>query len=255
MRDLTTRDVQNRLLEMGKAITAILEEHKIPYMMAYGTLLGAVRHQGFIPWDDDFDLYLFDDTYEQAMDALRDELPDDLFLEDADSEPLYFHSWAHAKDLRSETYCDAFPQDNSYAHKGISLDLYRTKKMERCELKHYLNQENRLYIERRRERGLIGSQEYAERMRRLEIAVGEEERERSDDHTEIYALVNAYRCKEMLPGDIFPLTKYTFEDSTFYGPCHAEAVLESIYGDWEKLPPEDKRLRHYTVARLIGVTE
>ncbi len=252
MKDLTTRAVQDRLLKMGKAITSVLEKHQIPYMMAYGTLLGAVRHHGFIPWDDDFDLYLFDDSYDRAVDSLREELTADLFVEDEKTEPLYFHSWAHVKDSNSETYCDSFPQDNVYAHKGISLDLYRTKKMPRCELRHYLNQENRFYIERRREKGLMTDREYTDRMRRLEKAVEDEEREQSRDQTEVYALVNAYRCKEMLPEDIFPLRKYVFEDATFYGPGHAEAVLESIYGDWRKLPPEENRLRHYSSVRLIG---
>ena len=50
--------VQKRLLEMGTVIARILEKHDIPYMITFGTLLGAVRHHGFIPWDDDFDIFL-----------------------------------------------------------------------------------------------------------------------------------------------------------------------------------------------------
>ena len=91
--------VQKRLLEMGKVIAGILEHNDIPYMITFGTLLGAVRHKGFIPWDDDFDLFLFDDTYEKAMVVLEKELPSDMFLENSKSEPLYFHSYAHVKHL------------------------------------------------------------------------------------------------------------------------------------------------------------
>ena len=90
--------VQNRLLQMGKTVCNLLEENGVPYMIAFGTLLGAVRHEGFIPWDDDFDLFLFDDSYGKAIEVLRDNLPDDMFLEDENSEPLYFHAWAHVKD-------------------------------------------------------------------------------------------------------------------------------------------------------------
>ena len=69
---------------MAVVIRDILESHNIPYFITYGTLLGAVRHQGFIPWDDDFDFYLFDDSYDKAIHALRAEMPVNMFLEDED---------------------------------------------------------------------------------------------------------------------------------------------------------------------------
>ena len=69
----TLKKVQGRLLEMAKSICSILEKNDIPYMLAVGTLLGAVRHQGFIPWDDDFDIFIFDDVYEDAIKCLRKE--------------------------------------------------------------------------------------------------------------------------------------------------------------------------------------
>ena len=72
--------VQDRLLEIAKRTAAILEKHDIPYQIAFGTLLGAVRHGGFIPWDDDFDFFLFDDSYEKAMEVLAQELPSDLTI-------------------------------------------------------------------------------------------------------------------------------------------------------------------------------
>ena len=66
------RKVQQCLLRMAKEIAGVLEGNGIQYFIAYGTLLGAVRHQGFIPWDDDLDFYLFDDSYDRAIELLRE---------------------------------------------------------------------------------------------------------------------------------------------------------------------------------------
>lgn len=80
--------VQQVLLSMAVSIRDVLDRHDIPYMMAYGTLLGAVWHKGFIPWDDDLDFYLFDDSYERAIQYLREELPADYYMEEKDVLPL-----------------------------------------------------------------------------------------------------------------------------------------------------------------------
>ena len=147
--------VQDRLLEMAKVIHNILEENGVPYFITFGTLLGAVRHGGFIPWDDDLDIFLFDETYEKAMSLLKNNLPDDMFLENADSEPLYFHDWAHVKDVNSKAVCQQYPQDNIYAHHGISIDLYRAVKMNEGDLDLYRALENKKYIDRKRKVNLM----------------------------------------------------------------------------------------------------
>ena len=72
-----------RLLAMAQEIKKIFEKNNVTYSITFGTLIGAVRHQGFIPWDDDFDFIIFKDEYTKAIDALRDNLPSDFFLEDS----------------------------------------------------------------------------------------------------------------------------------------------------------------------------
>lgn len=238
--------VQSVLLNMGIKIAEIFDKHSIPYMLAYGTLLGAVRHKGFIPWDDDFDLYLFDDTYDEAITHLRNELPADMFVEDETSEPLYFHSWVHIKDIYSETHCELFPQDSLYSHKGISIDLYRTKRMPERELEKYLNDENSNYIKRRLSKGLIDQKEYALRMKKLQENITRTQNNPKGSSRDVYNLVPVYKCHLMYPDDVFPLKKYEFEGKSFLGPNNASAILTGIYGDYMKLPPEKKRTCHYS---------
>ena len=236
--------IQGRLLLMAKTIAGVLEEYNIPYMLSYGTLLGAVRHKGFIPWDDDFDFYLFDDTYDTAIRVLCDKLPDWLFVEYAGSEPLYFHAWAHVKDLKSEVSYVAYSQDNFYAHKGLIVDLYKATAVKRCELQAWLDEENEKYIERRRSKGLISSEDYEKRKADLNQNRLTADKGQNTGQDIVYGMINAYSHKYMEPSDIFPLIKAPFEDTFFFIPANADEILSDIYGDYMTLPPEGERKGH-----------
>lgn len=245
--------VQNRLLEMAKAIKNILESHDIPYFITYGTLLGAVRHQGFIPWDDDFDFYLFDDTYDKAIDLLRKELPLDMFVEDAQSEKLFFHGWAHIKDTNSIAECDLFPQDGFYEHKGISVDLYRTKKIFEAEEKVYRLTQHTEYLDRRFNVGLLTPEEYESRKKEVSDKLETEIlvlNNIEDKGKSMYAFSLFYDDR-LFVDELFPLKRYQFEDTDFLGPCDAGALLTRCYHNYMELPPEDKRHPHYSSVRFL----
>lgn len=241
------KKVQDRLLEMAVVIRDILESNNIPYFITYGTLLGAVRHQGFIPWDDDFDYYLFDDSYEDAMAVLKAELPIDMFLENWDTEPMYFHSWAHVKDVNSYAVCDLFPQDGKYTHHGISVDLYRLKKISDNSVPLYRLEENIAYLNRRKAKSLITSTDYA-------IKIHELNRVRNqflNNNTEVGSNKMVFATvlpilEKMQVDDILPLKDYIFEDHLFKGPNNADIFLSSRYGDYMQLPSEDERKPHYS---------
>lgn len=62
-------------LDILKVTVKILDKHNLRYYISYGTCIGAIRHNGFIPWDDDIDISLFREDYELARDILNKELP------------------------------------------------------------------------------------------------------------------------------------------------------------------------------------
>ncbi len=242
------KKVQNKLLDMGKEIARILEKNDIPYMIVFGTLLGAVRHGGFIPWDDDFDMLLFDDTYNKAIEILRKELPNDMFVEDNNSEPLYFHGWAHVKDLNSKTVCSAYPQDSIYRHKGLSIDLYKAKKIKECELDDYVAEEYIRYLLRKQKIGLISAENAQEKINKINekrYSYGTKQ-----DDKIVLGLNLAERRMEF--HDVFPLKKYSFENTEFFGPNNPSNLLFHFYGaDYMTLPPIENRLSHYDSVIFI----
>lgn len=235
--------IQNRLLYLAVTTRDILEEHNIPYFISYGTLLGAVRHKGFIPWDDDFDFVLFSDSYDDALDALRQSLPNDMFLEYFDSEPKYFHEWAHVKDLTTERDCTTFPQDGAYAHHGISIDLYKTKLIKENEETLVRSEAHLAYIERRLKHDLISVEEFAERKKKLDQTIAEEKAAiaKGEGSTRpMYCFIKSYNDR-LYEEEMFPLKKYQFENEYFYGPNNADVLLTRCYGDYMALPPESSQ--------------
>lgn len=247
------KKVQVRLLEMAKVIRDILETHNIPYFITYGTLLGAIRHKGFIPWDDDFDFYLFDDSYDEAIRVLRENLSQDMFVEDQLSEPKYFHGWAHIKDLHSYTECDLFPQDGEYAHHGISIDLYKMYKTTDRDEKALILKNRIDYLNRRFEKGCMDETIYRERLETDSKTLNEELeniKKWNVPTNEVYTCFGLYNKEFLYRDELFPLKKFKFEDTDFWGPGNAEVFLTRCYKSYMRWPDEEKRLPHYSAVRF-----
>ena len=75
------RKAQLKMVEILEAIDDICKRHDIKWWLCYGTMLGAVRHNGFIPWDDDCDIAMMREDYERFMKVAQKELPSNLHLQ------------------------------------------------------------------------------------------------------------------------------------------------------------------------------
>lgn len=239
--------LQKRLLEMAKATTSILDENGYHYMMAFGTLLGAVRHNGFIPWDDDFDMFIFADEYDAAIQCLRDNLPEDIIVHDKKTDPIYWPAWSRLRDLHSRTYTDKFPDDRFYKYTGINLDLYRLKKMKRNEVALWKKKSNIEFLVRKHEVGVLPDDQYEEQFDEWTtdyVELLQKKTAESDLNDEVYSALNRTLPNPIAAGDVFPLKKYKFEDTEFWGPNNADNVLKISFGDYMQIPPFEQRLPH-----------
>lgn len=110
------------MLDLVKELDRICTKHKIPYFLYGGTLLGAIRHNGFIPWDDDLDVGLLRKDYLRLMKILPDELPDHIALQTNDTDKNYFYFFAKLRDKRS--FLDEGNYDRVFKERGVYIDIF-----------------------------------------------------------------------------------------------------------------------------------
>ena len=117
------RKLQMIELEMLLEVDRICRQHQIQYFLAAGTLLGAVRHGGFIPWDDDADLYMFRNDYDRFLEVCRTELnTDKFFMQTYETDPEY--RWFYGKLRRKGTEYLRAGQEAIRCMSGVSIDIF-----------------------------------------------------------------------------------------------------------------------------------
>ena len=115
--------LQAKLLELLDYIDILCKEHKIKYSLSAGTVLGAIRHNGFIPWDDDLDIMLERNEYTELIRLLRENAKEPFVLQEARLDyPLYFSKLR----LNNTTFIEKYRLRNKYKdmHQGIYIDIF-----------------------------------------------------------------------------------------------------------------------------------
>ena len=116
------RKMQQIEVEMADELDRVCRKHNIRYSLDGGSMLGAVRHKGFIPWDDDMDFCMLREDYEKLK-AVSNELnPDICFFQDHDTDPNY--RWGYAKLRRTGTTFVRLGQEHMKYKTGIAIDIF-----------------------------------------------------------------------------------------------------------------------------------
>ena len=116
-------ETQQYLLDYIKFFDEFCREHDIEYFLAGGTLLGAIRHWGFLPWDDDMDLYIKTAEWERAVDIFVNELPERYKVVSRETNPAYLNSIIRIADTETSAFYRSRLADDT-AH-GVQLELFR----------------------------------------------------------------------------------------------------------------------------------
>ena len=237
------RKAQMRMLEILKAVDAICRENNIPYFIEAGTLLGAVRHGGFIPWDDDLDICVMRSDYQRLRRLLMDNLPPTLIFQDAETDPNYPLLIGKVRDINSY-----FEEDFSakVRYSGIYIDVFPIEKVPSWKWKEKLD-----YIYGHCVRAL---QNYTDKNDKIRSAIVYPFAKVIVAFTRF---VNLFISTDKVAyqygregyaqyhlSDIFPLQEIRFEGFLCMAPHNPDALLKACYGDYMQIPSEEKRRVH-----------
>ncbi|BDY13172.1 LicD family protein [Hydrogenimonas cancrithermarum] len=230
---------QRRMVELLEIFDGICRQEGLTYWLDHGTLLGAVRESGFIPWDDDLDVTMPREDYERFLKIAPLRLPETIFLQTKESDPATPVHYAKLRD-RQSTYVDKWEEGRKIRyHQGIFIDIFPL---------------NRIHVSRERV--------YA---RLLDFAKLFSNRYVKIDPVAEYLIrkINAFHDPKgelLVSGGetmhyvihvpvekVFPLSEVVFEGRKYPAPADATAYLATIFGESFMMPPPpEKRTSHST---------
>ena len=121
MSSYNIKDLQNVELEILLEVDRICKKHGVKYFLVSGTLLGAVRHKGFIPWDDDIDICMPVSDYRKFCKIAQEELGENFFFQSYETD--FYDRW-FAKIRKNNTTCIEKVYENSRLHQGVWIDIF-----------------------------------------------------------------------------------------------------------------------------------
>ncbi len=266
MKELSLRDIQMGSLEILKKISEICVEQDLTYYLAYGTLIGAIRHKGFIPWDDDIDLWMPRDDYNRLIQYFmvneRNLFPFKLFSIYNNSD--YPYEISRISDVRYKLvvdnekpygiglFVDIYPLDGvgNSPKEFTKLKKRATKYSSLCFLS------SRLKYEKGNTKGrfkqaiklpafvfskLMGKEHWINCLERMAQDCNYE------DSSYIGSLVWGHDgIKAIFPKSWFEdVSVVMFEGQAFNAPKYYHKVLKRLYGDYMSIPPKNKQVAHH----------
>lgn len=248
-------------LEIGKCFHNICKELNIPYYMLGGTMLGAVRHKGFIPWDDDMDFGIPRRYFEEFEIKCKSLLPDYYKLvcskeyefqinydtiKIVDTRFSIAEVGKEASNVNMGLFIDIFPLDESNGSWSV---LSRNKLVEsllRWNSYKYIPLPDGSSKKIKTIAAFVNllPHDYLKRLAHsLFINEG--------THYSNYG--GYWGMKETISKDVFGTPRlYEFEGAQLFGVEDSNSYLQSLYGDYMQLPPEDKRHSHIIHCRKIN---
>lgn len=244
------RKLQLAKLDSIHEVERICKKHSLRFFIDYGTLIGAVRHRGYIPWDDDIDLCMPVSDYNKFLEIAKEELSSKFFMQTAETDPPY--SLPFIK-IRTNGTTDLYiPWKNKKIHQGLSLDIFvifplaNNKILRAIQYKaamlYKLTYTGRIFTYNKAiyylQKFLCLAPKFWRKVTYPLFAKYSEEKATHFSH-----LIEEPRGLIEKEG-LFPFVPLTFEDKEYPSPNNFDKYLRSLYGDYMTPPPEKERTGH-----------
>ena len=261
MRELTLQEIKEVELQLLRRFHNFCVENNIRYFISHGTLLGALRYQAFIPWDDDLDVLVPREDYDRLLSIYPDDEQFKLFAPEKDSS--YYYPYAKFCDM--STRKDESDYNNG-VELGIDIDVfpldYWDDDLEKAKLEVKKQRRNIFFLGlaklkkpdslhpfKRFVKGLAmkvvklyGSAYYVE-----QIMKGANKPEQKGSRYLGSKVWNLYGERDIIPAEAFSeAIELEFEGQKFFAPVGYDVFMSSLYGDYMPEPPVEKRKTHHS---------
>lgn len=242
-------EIHSIILEIAKIFHKICLKHRIPYYMLGGTMLGAVRHNGFIPWDDDMDFGVPRLYYNDLINILKEELPD--YLSCITHYDNYGVSNEIVKISDNRTIIEESNKGYIRNKMGLFIDVFPLDESDnnwkRCSRNWFvafiLDKRNSRYYPQRNLWGRFMQMIVLTTPKQLQKKILRWVLPKQGDYYSNYS--GAWGPKETISKEYFGVPKlYQFEDVELYGVQNPHMYLTNLYGDYMQIPPDSQRHVH-----------
>lgn len=252
-------------LEILVEFDRICRKHNLKYTLTGGTLLGAIRHNGFIPWDDDIDIDMPRKDYNKFIEIQKKELDDKKYYLDCietkkdcgmlyaklkRKNSLYIERSSKREESEQNIWIDIFPVDsiksNNWLSKLYSIRVYCLKIIMMYKYGYIKTHDNKLLFNSVRFLSVFFNKEKLKnKLKKLVIKYNNT----GTNYAALFASV--YMTKQIVNKSIYTdFIEHKFENKTFLISKNYEDYLTTVYGDYMKLPPEEERINHHYVERI-----
>lgn len=253
-------ELKQRELELFRAFIDVCEKLGIKYYVVAGTLLGAVRHQGFIPWDDDIDIAMFRKDYDTFIQQGQQYMPRDFFIQTHDTDPDFPANFCKIRNSAT-TFVESSMANRRINH-GVfidifPLDFYPEKGRLFFEIMHKLQiiRITDAFVPSRGMKKITKIIRIFTRLLYPSITAAVHAREKMissvppPEDNLVISNSSIYRRREIVPyswyGDGVTLD---FEGLKVTAPVRYHELLSHLYGDYMQPPPESERIPHHFVS-------